>query len=251
MRLLEPLILLIACLGGLYYFVRNDTDEYARFKLLTDTRDRQSRYRIWILRGLLLFALVPLISLAVLGRISTLLTQPVEFAPLSEMLRQRLPRAQMPSPGFLFGFAGALLAGLAGGLVFAKVIKRGSVAARDILPLMPRNGPETAHTAILSINAGLGEELFFRLLLPLLLTLVFGHPAVGFVLATLIFGGMHRYQGIVGVLVTTILGAGFAVIYLWTRSLWIVVAGHALLDLFGLVVRPSLGRLFNRKPEIA
>jgi membrane protease YdiL (CAAX protease family) len=45
---------------------------------------------------------------------------------------------------------------------------------------------------------------------------------------------------------TTLVGAVFACLYLWTGSLWITMAAHAGLDLFGLVVRPTFMRLLHR-----
>jgi membrane protease YdiL (CAAX protease family) len=117
---------------------------------------------------------------------------------------------------------------------------------------MPCNWPETAHTAVLSLNAGLGEELYFRLLLPLLLTAVIGNALAAFLIATLLFGAVHAYQGVVGVVATTVLGAVFTCIYLITGTIWIPVALHAALDLLSLVVRPTIARLLRssrpRKP---
>jgi len=112
---------------------------------------------------------------------------------------------------------------------------------------MPRNRAETAHTAVLALNAGFGEELFFRLLLPLLLTLVLRNALAAFAIAAAIFGAIHLYQGVVGVLATALLGAAFAVLYLWTGSLWIAMGAHASVDLLSLVVRPTFTRLLTKK----
>ncbi len=112
----------------------------------------------------------------------------------------------------------------------------------DIAPLLPRNGAESAHAAVLSLNAGLSEELFFRLLLPLLLVLTLHNSGVAFIVAAIVFGLVHLYQGWVGVLVTTAMGLMLTALYLATRSIWVVVGVHALFDLFGLVLRPALAR---------
>ena len=74
---------------------------------------------------------------------------------------------------------------------------------------MPRNGAETVWTGLLSINAGIGEELFFRLALPLLIVLVTGNVIAAFAVAAIVFGLVHVYQGWVGVLATTFLGVVF------------------------------------------
>jgi membrane protease YdiL (CAAX protease family) len=59
---------------------------------------------------------------------------------------------------------------------------------------------------------------------------------------------VHFYQGVFGVVMTALVGAVMAGLYLWTGDLWIVIAAHAGLDLFGLVVRPTFMRLLHR-PE--
>ncbi len=241
--------LLIVCLGALAWFVRRDIGEYAAFKLLSETADRQSRYRVWILRSFLLFTGLTVLAIAILGRLGDLIVLPPEFAALSQSLRSVVTTNGLHA-GFLIGFGGALVVGmLAGSVIAALVAKRKGATAKavvvgDIEALMPRNGAETAHTALLSLNAGLSEELFFRLLLPLLLTLAFGNAAVAFVAAVLVFGLVHIYQGWFGVLATIILGLLLTVIYLWTGSILIAIAAHGFLDLMGLVVRPTIGRLF-------
>jgi membrane protease YdiL (CAAX protease family) len=239
--------LLLLCLGALWYFVRDDIAEYAAFKRLTETMDRQRRYRVWVLKSFLLFSGATIVGLLILGRLHALATLPAEFRPFSESIRSLLGDGQLlRSGGFLAGFGAALLTGLIAGAVAVKLRfgRFKPCVAADIEPLMPRNGPEIAHAALLAVNAGLSEELFFRLLIPLLLTLLLGNAAAGFVIATTVFGAIHVYQGLVGVATTTILGGLLAGLYLWTGNLWIAVAMHALLDVLGLVVRPSIARLF-------
>ena len=80
----------------------------------------------------------------------------------------------------------------------------------DVEPLFPRNPDERRWTALIGANAGVGEELFFRLMLPLLITLVTGNASLAFAAAGLIFGLVHFYQGWVGILATTVAGFVFA-----------------------------------------
>ncbi|NNM65355.1 MAG: CPBP family intramembrane metalloprotease [Burkholderiales bacterium] len=241
------LALLLLCLAVLWWSVRNDAAEYAAFKRLTDTRDRQRCYRNWIVKGFLAFSGTTLACLLVLQRVRAVAALPAEFYPLAWFLRSVLPAAEMPGKSFLAGFASAgVVTGILLGVVLAKKLKVKHKTLGDIEPLMPRNGAETGWTALLSINAGVSEELFFRLLLPLLLVSVLHHTVPAFVAATILFGLVHRYQGAVGVIATTVLGGAFAGLYLWTGSLWITMAAHAGLDLVGLVVRPTLTRLLHR-----
>lgn len=240
--------LLLICFGEVWYFIRTDPPDYAAFKLLTETRDRQKRYRVWLLKSLVVLLGTSLLGLALLGRLPALKALPPEFDGLAHALRSMVAPQELPSRGFLFGFGGALIGGMLAGIAISKLPGRGKKATviGDIEPLMPRNWAETLHTFLMSLNAGLSEELFFRLLLPLLLTLVLGNALLAFVLASVVFGAVHAYQGWVGVLATTVLGAAFGALYLWTGNIWIAAAGHALLDTVGLVIRPSIGRLTGR-----
>jgi membrane protease YdiL (CAAX protease family) len=241
--------LLILCLGEMWYFVRRDVADYAAFKLLTHTADRQRRYRVWILKSLLLFSGTSLIGLALLGRLDALRTLPAEFLPLFDRFKALPSPSGQIGSGFLVGFGGALLVGvILGGLASRFIVRKKQPAVLgDVESLMPRNWAETAHAGLLSLNAGLSEELFFRLLLPLLLVILFGNVVAAFVAAALIFGAIHWYQGRIGVIATTVLGGVFTVIYLWTGNIWIAVAAHAGLDLLSLVVRPSIARVLTRQ----
>jgi membrane protease YdiL (CAAX protease family) len=241
------LLLLLLCLAALWWFVRNDASEYAAFKKLTGTADRQRCYRIWVLKSFLVFSGATLVCLSVLHRLRTLMYLPIEFFSMNARLSSLIPAAQMPSSSFLIGFScAAVLTGILLGVVLAKKHKTSHVMLGDIEPLMPRNAAETGWAALLALNAGLSEELFFRLLLPLLLVGLLHHPLPAFVIATILFGLVHIYQGTVGVVFTTLIGVVFACLYLWTGSLWIVIAAHAGLDLLGLVVRPTIMRALHR-----
>jgi uncharacterized protein len=238
--------LLLLCLGEMWYFVRNDAADYAAFKLLTQTAGRQRRYRIWTLKSFLIFSGTTLLGLSLLGRLQALALLPPEFSGLAGTLRSSLGGRHLPGTAFLTGFGSALLVGIIAGAIIGGLRgrKTNTVMLGDIEPLMPRNGAETLHTALLSLNAGLSEELFFRLLLPLLLTLLLGNAISACVLAILLFGIIHAYQGWVGVAATTVLGAALTALYVWTGNIWIAAGAHALLDIVGLVIKPSIARLF-------
>ncbi len=243
-------VLLASCLGLLAWFLRNDGADYRAFKALTRTQDRQRRFRVWTLKSFLLFGLTSLICLAVLGRLSALAALPPEFLRLSHFFRAHGP-SQSFVTGFMIGACGAFVASLLIVIFAARRRAKKKQAAKpvtlgDIASLLPRNRAEMAHAALLSINAGFSEELYFRLLLPLLLASLIGHAVPAFLLAAVIFGLAHFYQGVAGVAATTIIGLFLAAIYLWSRDIWIAMSAHALLDIFGLVIRPSLERLAAR-----
>ncbi len=233
-----PLILLLAALAAIVWFLKGDLGEYRRFKTLSDTASRQRRYRLWIGKAALAFAAPALIGLALLGRLGALATLPAEFA----AARALLPEFTGGPSAFLTGMlGGAAIGGLVVGILAATRRKQGlPEPVGDVGALIPRNRPEMVHAAALSVAAGVTEELAFRLYIPLLIALVTGSALLAFALATLIFGAMHLYQGWKGVAATTVVGLVMTALYLMTGALWLAMLLHALIDLNGLVVRPWL-----------
>ena len=247
-----PAVLLVAALAVVGWFAWRDRAEYAAFKLLTDTKDRQARYRRWVLNAFVLFVGGSLAILAILGHLGCVLHPPkLFFEPMRRV--QAATRAHEVGPEFLGGMVGgaaiAVIAATVAGTIAAR--RRGgapkTLVLGDIAPLMPRNGAETLWTGLLAVNAGISEELFFRLTLPLLIALVTGDAVLAFVAAAVLFGLVHVYQGWVGVLATTALGLLFTGLYLWSGGLALPMALHAGIDLVSLVVRPTLTRLAARR----
>jgi len=237
-----PALVLAVALAALAWMTWRDRAQFAAFKLYTATEERQRLYRLWLVESLAIFAAGSLAALALLGQLGSIIREPDAFQPLSAAIHAALPSHL----GTEFGIGLAFGAGisLVAGLIAARRGGRGGVIQLgDIGPLMPRNGQEMVHTGLLSLAAGLGEELFFRLLLPLLLVQLGAPPLPAFVLATVIFGLAHLYQGWIGILATTAVGAALAALYLATGALWVAMAAHAAVDLFGLVIRPALTRL--------
>ncbi len=247
-----PAVLLILALAAVGWFTWRDIGEYAAFKRLTDTKDRQARYRRWVLNAFALFVGGSLAILAILGDLGCVIRPPKPFFAAMRWMQAHLG-APSVGPEFLGGMVGgAAIAVVFGALLAIRTARRGGGAPKlrtlgDIAPLMPRNGAETIWTGLLSINAGIGEELFFRLALPLLLVLVTGNAVAAFAIAAIVFGLVHVYQGWVGVLATMFLGAVFTAIYLLAGNLAWPMALHAGIDLLGLVVRPTLTRLAARR----
>ncbi|MDQ1158285.1 membrane protease YdiL (CAAX protease family) [Sphingomonas sp. SORGH_AS 950] len=233
-------LLLLAALGGVWWFQKGDLGEYRRFKALNDGHSRRMRFRLWLVRAALVFVVPVPVGLALLGRLAGLVTMPGEFAPLSALL----PSVLASDDGALGLLLGGAVGGLAMGAVLARVLKRRPLG--DVSALLPRDRRELKYAAALSVMAGVSEEAFFRLYLPLLVALVTGQAWIGFVASLVLFGAMHRYQGWAGILATTALGAVMTGLYLMTGSLWVVMLVHALVDLNGLVVTPLLGGALKR-----
>lgn len=224
----------------LAWFVRNDAAEYAAFKALTDTAARQREFRRWTLRSFLFFFVGAAALLALLGRIDALWRMPPEFAPLARAVAIRLSKEDHFVLFLIAGAFGGGLLGAAVGPLLKKRKARGPVVIGDIEPLMPRNAAERRWTALLAANAGPAEELYFRLLLPLVLTLATGQPLVAFIVAGIVFGLVHFYQGWVGIVGTMVVGALFAFLYLAAGTIWVPMILHSLMNLNSLWLRPWL-----------
>jgi uncharacterized protein len=111
-------------------------------------------------------------------------------------------------------------------------------AIGDVAALLPRTRGELKYGVGLSVNAGIVEELLFRLGMPALLFGITGNGALSFLIASVLFGLLHIYQKFWGVLGATILGLVFSLVYLLTGSIWVVIVVHALVDLRSLVLLP-------------
>ena len=106
----------------------------------------------------------------------------------------------------------------------------GGVAA-----ISPRAASELPAFFGVSLTAGFCEELVFRGFLIWAL-----QPLVDLwfaaLLSALLFGAAHAYQGMAGVIRTSVLGLVFTAIVLLTRSLWPAIVLHAVVDAMGGVI---------------
>jgi membrane protease YdiL (CAAX protease family) len=241
-------VILPIFLVAIVFWIRSDTREYAAFKQMSATADRQRSFRKWILVSFGFFGIGAIVSLFLIGQGSALLQPLPEIASLvpewSETESDQLPGDD--SFGFMDGLG--IGVGIVVGLFIAVMIaskkrKAGTEKIKiigDIQPLFPRNNGERIHAAILSLNAGFSEELFFRLLVPILVFIVTGNAIIAVVFSILLFGVIHWYQGWAGVVGTTVMGTVFMAFYLYSGSIWLVMAMHAMIDLYGLLLVPAL-----------
>lgn len=243
--LLAALLLAVA-LGACAHFVRHDAKVFARFKTVTDTKARQRTFLRWTIRALGYFLGMPLVGLLLLGRVDALWDFPAAFAPAAA----GMPELAGVSGGFVGMLVGAVVAGgVIGGVLAAWRRKPQPSKALDIDAMLPRNRAEAAQAALLGANAAVTEEVCFRLYIPLLLVLLGVEVRVAFGAAALIFGAMHRYQGWLGVALTSALGGAFAFGYLASHGLALPILLHLLLNLNGLLVRPAVKALAARKVD--
>jgi len=101
------------------------------------------------------------------------------------------------------------------------------------LHMLPRTRKERGLWILLSLTAGICEEVFYRGFLPAYLMYIF--PGVPFLLAIVIaavlFGMGHIYQKLIGVLGTGVMGLLFGFLYFFTGSLFLPMIVHALFDM--------------------
>ncbi|WP_258807051.1 CPBP family intramembrane glutamic endopeptidase [Pseudidiomarina sp. CB1] len=110
--------------------------------------------------------------------------------------------------------------------------------------MMPANKRELRwFTLGLSVSAGVCEELLFRGFIIGALGDNLG-VIVSLILSSLLFGLCLVYQGWMNVLRTGIIGLVLGVIFILTESLWVAIALHALVDIYGGIVGHVL-----QKPE--
>lgn len=124
----------------------------------------------------------------------------------------------------------------------ARLIRR-LLAIKQLLPHTPR---ERILWLLVSITAGICEEIIFRGFLPwyffqagafIGLQITF---LVTMIFSTILFGFVHLYQGWRGMLGVTLLGAFFAYCYAFTGSLILSIIMHILLDARLVFLAPVL-----------
>lgn len=203
---------------------------------------RKTFYRRMLIAQIVQFTLPPIVGLLVLDRIGAVTELPPELWPASIMLRGDAPAIAVdPFLSSLFVTA-TIVALPLGALLTWRRLRKGKGALgwnAHVSVLLPRDRSEVLLGAAISVAAGIGEELFFRLLLPILLAAFVGGIA-GAVIAILLFGLAHAYQGWRGVAVTTLVGALFTAMYLMSGSLAVAMLFHVVIDLMTLVVRPVI-----------
>jgi membrane protease YdiL (CAAX protease family) len=113
-------------------------------------------------------------------------------------------------------------------------------AAQSVTPMLPTGRRDRRAWVLLSVTAGITEEITYRglTLLAVAVAVPVGRvPAM--VIVAALFGLAHAYQGIGGVAVTALAGGLLAGIYLATGSLVPGMVLHALIDLRALLLRPA------------
>jgi uncharacterized protein len=103
-------------------------------------------------------------------------------------------------------------------------------------------GPAEALLAVLLVTAvALAEETIFRGYLLLRFQSILESATVSELLSSVIFALGHRYEGTAGLVTVGVMGAAFAVVYLWRGSLVAPIVMDFLRDFLSVVLLPLLG----------
>lgn len=221
--------------------ILQDRVQYPRFKAMAETSDRQRMFRYWIVDAFFRYGVMGVVALFLLARQDALMALPADIAAARDAFAARagLGDGEVRQLGVTLTLAlsaGVLIGGL---LPFVVKPKSGKAAVvGDITPLMPRNGAEMRLTALLSVNAGVTEEIFFRMAVPFAAFAITQNLALAFGMAALLFGLVHAYQGAVGIIATFVVGAVLTLLYLASGQIWLVIGLHALIDIRALVLTP-------------
>jgi membrane protease YdiL (CAAX protease family) len=247
-----PLILgiLLAALLGLLVFraVRKDRREYQQFKNFTETADRQRMLRRWLSESLLLFGGSTVVILAFAWQFIPHMLAEVYAYSWVQSLRQLFAAGGDYAIGITWGIALAIAIGTVLVVLLARHTDEVPTIG-DVAALLPRNRPELLLGTALSINAGIVEELLFRLALPTLIYGVVSNAAVAIVASVLLFGLLHIYQRVWGVIGSTLVGCILMALYVATGNILVPIVAHALFDLRSLVLIPMVVYKVHRRPE--
>ncbi|WP_338465945.1 CPBP family intramembrane glutamic endopeptidase [Novosphingobium sp. ZN18A2] len=235
-------LLLAAIVAALGWSAWHNRGRMEKFRALTDTDERQRTFKRWTLSSFAIYGLGGAALLALIGRAGSLVSFPAEFRPVAALVGPGLAQDASQTGSMLAGMVtGVIIATMALFIVWRFVLgKRTQPVIGDVAALFPRNRAEAIALLPLAINAGLSEEIMFRVALPLLGTLATGSAVAGFAIAAVTFGLMHWYQGWRGVLLTGLASGVFISLYVSSGTLIVPIVIHALVDVMLLVVRPSI-----------
>lgn len=259
MKIVSLLILLLLLILSLYNS-KKDSKKYNVFKSLIRSIDRQGMFKKMVLESFLIYGCLGLITLIVLNQFSALTNFPEFLLEYSNYLKsfalnskEEITIIKVLKVALIYLIPFILLATTLLNLILTYVYHKkniqenSDVSSNEINHLLPQNSKERFWISLMSINAGFSEEIFFRLLLPVLFYNLFESPIISILLPSIWFGLVHSYQGLNGIITTFIAGLMLFYIYLLTQNIWITILVHIILDLNGLVITPLFKNFLEQK----
>ncbi len=231
--------------------LRKDRREYQRFKRYRTTVRRQAMYAKWLRESFTNFGGIAVLGLVLAGG---------QVAPFLAAVNDWpwVAAAKAWLDGRSMAITVAVVGGVILGLVVLTIVGIASVKRHpeelvtlgDIRALLPRNREELAWGAAMSVNAGIVEELAFRLAIPAVLFGASGDALLTVVGSVALFGILHLYQGVVGVASATVVGLLMMALFVGTGSILVPMLVHAVIDLRSLVLIPVAVLGVHRKPVL-
>jgi len=121
-------------------------------------------------------------------------------------------------------------------LGFRELAKTVGASERPLLrQLLPKSRREKRVFALLCVAAGVGEETAYRGYSVPVLAGLMGLPGAVAVTSG-VFGILHGYQGVLGMLRTAMMGGILAMGFVLSGSLWPAIVAHTLVDLIAGIV---------------
>lgn len=235
----SAVILVVLLLWLMIRAVLKDRREYARFKRYRTTARRQRLYRKWVLESFLVFGGSGLLVTVLTWQYIPLFFTDFRALPSIVEFGHLIADTGAFIPGFAIAATFTLIAGSIVGIYLARHSEH-VPAIGDITALLPRNRTELGYGALLSVNAGVVEELLFRLAFPVLIFAATGSAAFAVAASIALFGLLHLYQGVSGVIGSLVIGTLLMAAFLATESILIAVVLHAFIDLRSLVLIPMV-----------
>ena len=92
-----------------------------------------------------------------------------------------------------------------------------------------------------SLFVGVHEEVLFRGFILGRFRALFRSTPAAVIVSSILFGILHGYQGMIGVVQTTTVGLILAIVAARYRTIWPVILAHGLFDAISLVLIPLIG----------
>lgn len=218
--------------------VRKDRREYQRFKRYRGTVKRQATLRKWLRESFATFGGISLVVLLLAGSYVGPLLAELQGWTWVRGIRGFMADSPLIVVGIVVGLVIAFVVLTWVGVRAARDGDEGIMSVGDIQAMLPRNRQELRLGAMLSINAGIVEELAFRLAIPALVFGATGSAIAAVAFSALLFGGLHLYQGAAGIIGTTVVGVVMMALYVISGTIVVPILLHMLVDLRSLVLIP-------------
>ena len=106
--------------------------------------------------------------------------------------------------------------------------------------LEPASTMQQIVAAVMVLVVAISEETIFRGYLILRFRAITGSAVAAVVISSVIFSIGHGYEGVGGVVIVGVMGAVFAVVYLWRKSLIAPIVMHFMQDFIAIVLLPFM-----------